>query len=223
MYIVHRCTTFHCTVALHGAQRTHGCTQKSRAADEGQRVSDMPTIVFIVIMLIMGVWLNLNETKGVKTTRPLWQLDPNDNSTLVTTRKLDPYDNSTCDNSILVTTRSLWQLDPCDNSTLVTTRPLWQLDPCDNSTLVTTRPLWQLDPCDNSTLVTTRPLWQHDPCDNSTLVTTRPSKHLILETTRVLRQLDPCGTGWLWLWHSTWSARTTQPLCQQYTTSLCHN
>ena len=33
---------------------------------------------------------------GVKTTRPLWQLDP-------------------CDNSTLVTTRPLWQLDPCDN------------------------------------------------------------------------------------------------------------
>ena len=64
------------------------------------------------------------------------------------TRQLDPRDNSA-----LVTTRPSWQLGPRDNSALVTTRPSWQLDPRDNSTLVTTRPSWQLDPRDNSTLV----------------------------------------------------------------------
>ena len=58
--------------------------------------------------------------RRVKSSRPMWQLDPQDNSTLVTTR---PNKN-----------RPTSQLDPRDNSTLVTTRRmknclLWQLDP----------------------------------------------------------------------------------------------
>ena len=85
---------------------------------------------------------------GVKSSWPMWQLD---------TRQLDPRDNST-----LVTTQPKKKLDPRDNSTLVTTRPSWQLDPRK------TRPTRQLDPrdnstsCDNSTR-TTRPMWQLDP------------------------------------------------------------
>ena len=50
----------------------------------------------------------LNSVNGVKSSRPMWQLDT--------------------DNSTLVTIRPLWQLD------LRKTRPTRQLDPCDNST-----------------------------------------------------------------------------------------
>ena len=153
--------------------------------NHGYTVQNLVWILLLLVLRLSGEsmdtlkplngfeWIWMVWSWGILThvtTRPMWQLDPRDNSTLVTTRpswQLDPRDN--------VTTRPSWQLDPRDNSTLVTTRPSWQLDPRDNSIHETTRPSWQQNPHDNSTLVTTRHTRQVDCHDNSTVyVTTLP-------------------------------------------------
>ena len=83
----------------------------------------------------------------------------------------DPWPESACDTSQIVTPASLWNQSACDTSQLVTPVSLWHQSACNNSQIVTPANMWHQQAWDTSQLVTPASLWYQPGYETSQLVT----------------------------------------------------